>query len=148
MEIDHKQPRKLSEIRVYFHWSLNFAQLRLLIWITLLTDLSISTIHKSSEVKQELLTLPEYWSSPSFFSEVRSIFSFLCSVLQIIDCPFVLSILDTGDYRGRDRMVVGFTTKVLISNPAHGEVYWIQHYVIKFVSDLWQVDGFLRIPLW
>jgi hypothetical protein len=28
-------------------------------------------------------------------------------------------------------------------NPTHGEVYSIQHYVIKFVSDLWQVSGFL-----
>jgi hypothetical protein len=54
----------------------------------------------------------------------------------------------------RDRMVVGFTTtvqsvpitnKILSSNHAHGEVYSIQHYVIKFVSDLWQVGGFLRV---
>jgi hypothetical protein len=29
-------------------------------------------------------------------------------------------------------------------NPAHGEVYLI-HYVIKFVSDLWQVSGFLQV---
>jgi hypothetical protein len=28
------------------------------------------------------------------------------------------------------------------SNPVHGEVYSIQHYVIKFVSDLRQVGGF------
>jgi hypothetical protein len=28
-------------------------------------------------------------------------------------------------------------------NPAHSEVYSIQHYVIKFVSDLRQVGGFL-----
>ena len=47
---------------------------------------------------------------------------------------------------GRDLMVVGFitthaiTTNVVISNPAHGEVYSIQHYVIKFVSDLQQVS--------
>jgi hypothetical protein len=27
-------------------------------------------------------------------------------------------------------------TKVMSSNPAHGEVYSIQHYVLKFVSDL------------
>jgi len=27
-----------------------------------------------------------------------------------------------------------------------GEVYSIQHYVIKFVSDLRQVDGFLQEP--
>ena len=54
-------------------------------------------------------------------------------------------------------MVVGFmqsmqsvpiTTNVLSSNPTHGEVYSIQHYVIKFVSDLRQVGGFLpSIPV-
>jgi hypothetical protein len=37
------------------------------------------------------------------------------------------------------------TRKVVNSNPAHGEVYSIQHYVIKFVSDLRQVGGFLRL---
>jgi len=37
------------------------------------------------------------------------------------------------------------TTKVVSSNPVHGEVYSIQHYVIKFVSDLRQVGGFLRV---
>jgi hypothetical protein len=30
-------------------------------------------------------------------------------------------------------------------NPAHGEVYSIQHYVIMFVSDLRQVSGFLQV---
>jgi hypothetical protein len=30
-------------------------------------------------------------------------------------------------------------------NPNDGEVYSIQHYVIKFVSDLWQVGGFLQV---
>ena len=28
------------------------------------------------------------------------------------------------------------TTNIVCSNSAHGEVYSIQHYVIKFVSDL------------
>jgi hypothetical protein len=37
------------------------------------------------------------------------------------------------------------TTKVMTSNPAHGEVYSIQHYVIRFVSDLLQIGGFLLI---
>jgi hypothetical protein len=32
-------------------------------------------------------------------------------------------------------------------NPAHGEVYSIQHYVIKFVGDLLQICGFLQV-LW
>ena len=31
---------------------------------------------------------------------------------------------------------VPITTKVVGSNPAHGRVYTIQHYVINFVSDL------------
>jgi hypothetical protein len=38
-------------------------------------------------------------------------------------------------------------TKVVSLNPANGEVYSIQHYVIKFVSDWWQVCGFLLV-LW
>ena len=40
---------------------------------------------------------------------------------------------------------VPITTKVVNLNPAHGDVYSILHYVIKFVSDLRQVGGFLRI---
>jgi hypothetical protein len=53
--------------------------------------------------------------------------------------------------RGSDRMVVEFTTtcaittKVVSSNPVHDKVYLIQHYVIKFVSDLRQVRGYLRV---
>ena len=39
---------------------------------------------------------------------------------------------------------VPITTKVVSLNPAHGEVLLIQHYVIKLVSDLRQVGGFLR----
>ena len=40
---------------------------------------------------------------------------------------------------------VPIITKVVSSNPVHGEVYSKQHYVIKFVSDLRQVGGFLRL---
>jgi hypothetical protein len=59
-----------------------------------------------------------------------------------------------GGRRGRERMVVGFTstyaisaytTKVVSSNPVHGRLYSMQYYVIKFVSDLRQVGGFLRV---
>jgi hypothetical protein len=39
---------------------------------------------------------------------------------------------------------VPITINIVSSNPAHGEVYSIQHYVIKLVSDLWQVGGFLE----
>jgi hypothetical protein len=57
--------------------------------------------------------------------------------------------------RGRSRMVVRFTmtykqsmaitTNVVSLNPAHGEVYSIQHYVVKFFSDLQQVGGLFRV---
>ena len=40
---------------------------------------------------------------------------------------------------------VPITIKVVSSNPVHDEVYSIQHYVIKFVSDWRQVGGFLRV---
>ena len=35
------------------------------------------------------------------------------------------------------------TINIVSLNLAHGEVYSIQHYMIKFVSDLKQVSGFL-----
>jgi len=53
--------------------------------------------------------------------------------------------------RGHDRAVVGFITTYAISAYYHlhcdfesrsDEVYSIQHYVIKFFSDLRQVSGF------
>jgi len=58
-------------------------------------------------------------------------------------------------FRGRpcrDRMVVGFTTTYAISAYYHWCCEFesrsgrgVQHYVIKFVSDLRQVGDFLRI---
>jgi len=41
--------------------------------------------------------------------------------------------------------LVPITTNVGSSNPVHGEVYSVQHYVIKFVSELRQVGDFLRV---
>ena len=35
-----------------------------------------------------------------------------------------------------------YTLKILSSNLADDEVYWIQHYVIKIVSELRQVGSF------
>jgi hypothetical protein len=75
--------------------------------------------------------------------------------------------VSTSGRRGRDRMVVDLqllmqsvpiTTKIVSSIPVQarctrykfdsrsGEVYSIQHYVIKFVSDLGQVSDFLQAP--
>jgi hypothetical protein len=42
---------------------------------------------------------------------------------------------------------VHVTTNVVSSNPVHVKVYTIHHYVIKFVSDLRQVGGYLRLSL-
>jgi len=39
---------------------------------------------------------------------------------------------------------VPITIKVVRSNSAHGKVYSVKHYVIKSVSDMLQVGGFLR----
>ena len=38
-----------------------------------------------------------------------------------------------------------FTTNFVGINAVHSEVYSIQHYVIKFISDLRQVGGFLQV---
>ena len=38
---------------------------------------------------------------------------------------------------------VHITTKVVSSNPFNGEVYLIQHYVIKFVSDLYLIQHYV-----
>jgi len=45
------------------------------------------------------------------------------------------------------RHSINFHTKVVRSNPVYGEVYSMQYYVIKFVSDLRQVGALLRV-LW
>ena len=37
------------------------------------------------------------------------------------------------------------TTKIVSSNHTRGEMYSIQLCVLKFVSDLWQVSGFLWV---
>jgi hypothetical protein len=62
----------------------------------------------------------------------------------IIHVVLVLLIVSMG-LRGGDGMVIGITpmqsvpinTKVVSLNPAHGEVYSMQHFVIKFVSGVW-----------
>jgi len=37
------------------------------------------------------------------------------------------------------------TDKVMSSNSGHGEMYSIQHYLIKFVSGLCHISGFLCV---
>jgi hypothetical protein len=40
---------------------------------------------------------------------------------------------------------VPITTNIVSLNQTYGEVHSMQHYVIKFVSDLWQAYGFLWV---
>jgi hypothetical protein len=40
---------------------------------------------------------------------------------------------------------VHITTNAVNLKPAHGEGYSIQYYLIKFVSDIRQVGGLLRV---
>ena len=89
-----------------------------------------------------------------FFSSLKFNYMFIPLVWILPVIPF-----STRGCGGRDHMVVGFTTiyaistynhyctNVVSSYPFHGEVYWIKHYVIKFVSDLRQGGGFLLV-LW
>jgi hypothetical protein len=90
----------------------------------------------------------------------------VCTKLDIyffISIIFMMKISLNGgslDYQGKKKgyngycgqlcLATGHQRRFLIiwsSNLVHGEEYSIQHYVIKFVSDLRQVGGFLRV-LW
>ena len=64
---------------------------------------------------------------------------------------YIIIVIQRGR-RGRDRMVVGFTATYAISVYHHWCCEFesrsgrgVQHYVIKFVSDLRQVGVFLRV---
>ena len=57
---------------------------------------------------------------------------------------FSVNVQDLCFFRIRSSLQsVLIITEVVSYNPAHGDVYSIQHYVIKFVSDFLQV---LRFP--
>jgi len=87
----------------------------------------LDTNEISTQIQYRLL----YWQST--VTSIKSIYNVYENVQ-----------LRTGDRRGGDRMVVRFTTTFAISAYHHfrcefeshlGEVYSIQHYVIKFVTE-------------
>ena len=73
-----------------------------------------------------------YNSDKSMHTHISDIFQYVEAVVFVMDLQLPIQ-------------SVPITIKVVSSNPAHGEVYSIQHYVIKFVGDLWQVSSFLRV---
>jgi hypothetical protein len=93
------------------------------------------------------------------FDLVREIVSFIfvSNIMAFfrICLTYIVSLLLLTGRRGHDRdwMIVGFTTTYAISAYHHWCCEFesrsgqgVQHYVIKFVSDLKQVGGFLRVP--
>jgi hypothetical protein len=65
--------------------------------------------------------------------------SYIQSALQCIQSQYSTIYTNSAFYRGAIMVMivvpmqsVPITTKVVSSNAAHGEVYSIQHYVIKF----------------
>ena len=98
------------------------------------------------------------WTKTKFFIYLFQYHTLFTSFSHISSLPVVkyeCSMKKKWCHRGHDLMVVGFITTYMQSVPiimllmlwAHDEVYLIQHYVIKFVSYLRKVSGFLRI-LW
>ena len=74
-------------------------------------------------------------------------------VIQSVTCKFgiMISHVFLKSRLHPDRILVlpvqslPITTNVVSLNLAHGKVHSKQHYVIKFVSDLWKVCGFLWV---
>ena len=75
-----------------------------------------------------------YNGKSSLYHIIIFVFSFQGAVVVVIVCQFVLQL---------SVQLVPITIKIVSSNPVLGEECSIQHYVIKFVSDLRQVGGFL-----
>ena len=79
-----------------------------------------------------------------------------CTLLYFRACVLIYEtkVKYKRGHRGRGRMVVWFTAQVhtvhitnnvVSSNPAHGEVYSMQHYVKMLVSDFRQVGGYILV---
>ena len=84
-----------------------------------------------SIITKQLLSSPRRWHTLPY---------------DTLYCPILVSSSECGC----GRMIVGFTTTyvtitIVSSNPAHGDVYSIQDYLIMFVSDLRQFGVFLRV---
>ena len=98
-------------------------------------ECSWNTVHLTLNINQSIKNHIRFYLCPLSCSLIA---------LPIICCY-------TWGRRGRNRMVVGFTTTYAISDYHHWccefeSRSWrgVQHYVIKFVSDLRQVGSFLR----
>ena len=55
--------------------------------------------------------------------------------------PHALMVIKSRDLKQE----ISCSITIVLCKPFFSLVYSIQHYVIKFVSDLWQVGGFYRV---
>ena len=127
---------------------------RLLYFIDNLAFWEVILIHKFHVIICILLnpsTPRQVEKLGSFILELStgdSVLLYTCNVINFVFvcCKLILIYMVVGFTTTYTLQSVPVTTKVVSSNSAHSEVYSIQHYVIKFVSDLRKVGGFLRFP--
>jgi hypothetical protein len=138
----------------------------LTLFIINLKKTKVTSWELEKTLEQMIFTLSYQMSQASYQHEDW----YMCSLLlqdfdwklpnsdsKILACTWIQMRMWGRRGRGRGRLTVGFTTNYTISiyhivssNPSHAEMYRIKHYMIKFVSDLWQVGSFLvvlRFPL-
>ena len=83
---------------------------------------------------------------PLILTCLFEVMAMICAAINISSLiQYLLFVLVKNQNFNRSFTVPTVTKFVSFSNPAHGEVYSIQHYVIKFVSDLRQIGGFPRV---
>jgi len=80
------------------------------------------------------MSTPVNYKLVCFISHIQKHFCFVIQQSFYILCLIVEIVLGSLT-----------THPIMILDPVHGEVYLIQHYVIKFVSNLRQACGFLRV---
>ena len=120
------------------------------------------TVSSSTKITFEIYY--KRWTNAKYPSPIIFTTKYLCfiswnidgkstSLIYNIQSNIYLFLIRRG-LRGRDRMVVGLqlpmqsvhnTTEVNSSKSTLYGVYSIQYYVIKFVSDLRPVRGFIRV---
>ena len=93
----------------------------------------IADITKQFPELAEDIHIPQFFSPEKFFSSVFRISSNGIQLWTHYDVIYYYSILRLQ----LPMQSVFIITNEVSSNPTHGEVYWIQYNVIKFVSDLW-----------
>ena len=81
-----------------------------------------------------------YWIGGAMFiwvlSYISNVHIALLQIMSMMVSRFIIYFRGTAVDLQLPVQLVPITTKVVSSNPAHGDMNSIQHYVIKFVSDL------------